>query len=95
MVHDDLLKLKVKSKYTGIGRKGIIKILNMKGFGSLGKLNVQLGIDSVYKHAFGQVGNYLMEKPYKFYVNDGNIKLETKIEGIDTNGINNDMNKKK
>lgn len=62
----------------------------MKVFGSFGKVNVQLGIDSAYKHAFGQVGNYLMEKPYRFYVSDGSIKVETKLEGIDTTAINND-----
>lgn len=90
MVHDDLLKMKVKSKYTGISRKGIIKILNMKAFGSFGKVSVQIGVDSVYKHAFGQVGNYLMEKPYKFYVGDGSIKVKTKIEGIDAAISNND-----
>jgi hypothetical protein len=95
MVHDDLLKVKVKSKYTGIDRKGIVKILNMKAFGPFGKINVQLGIDSVYKHAFGQVGNYLMEKSHKFYLSDGSIKVKAKLEGVDAAAITNGPNKKK
>lgn len=60
MVHDDLMKLKVKSRYTGSTKKGILRILNIKSSGSFGKINVLISIDSTIKHAMGQIGNFLL-----------------------------------
>jgi hypothetical protein len=60
MVHDDLMKLKVKSRYTGTTKKGILRIMNIKSSGSVGKISVFFSIDSAIKHAMGQIGNYLM-----------------------------------
>ena len=60
MVHDDLLKIKVKSRYTGTTKKGILRILNIKSSGSFGKINVLISVDSASKHSMGQIGNYLI-----------------------------------
>ena len=60
MVHDDLMKLKVKSRYTSNTKKGILRIMNIKSSGSFGKINVLISIDSAIKHAMGQIGNYLI-----------------------------------
>lgn len=36
MVHDDLCKLKVKSKYTGDSKRGLLKLVNIKCVGGFG-----------------------------------------------------------
>lgn len=79
MVHDNLLKLKVKSRFTGIIKKGILRLINAKCTGSFGKIAVSVSTDSVYRHMVGQMGNYLLEKSYSFYVGEGNIKIKAKI----------------
>lgn len=83
MVHDNLLKLKVKSRFTGIIKKGILRLINVKCTGSFGKIAVSISSDSVYKHMVGQIGNYLLEKSYSFYINEGSIKIKAKIETFD------------
>jgi hypothetical protein len=85
MVHDDLLRLKVKSRYTGNSRRRILSIVNVKCIGSFGKVHVAITADSISRHMVGQIGNYLLEKSYRFYVNEGNIKIKTKIEAASAN----------
>ncbi len=68
MIHDDLLKFKVKSRSTGTIKKGILKIINMKCTGPFGQSQVSITVDSINKQAVGQIGNYLMDKNISFYV---------------------------
>lgn len=79
------MKLKVRSKFTGIIKKGILRLINVKCTGSFGKIAVYISSDSVYKHMVGQIGNYLLDKSYSFYVDEGNIKIKAKIETFDDN----------
>ena len=60
MAHDNLLKLKVKSRFTGIIKKGVLRLINVKCTGSFGKIAVSISSDSVHKHMVGQIGNYLL-----------------------------------
>ena len=61
MVHDDLLKLKFKTKYIGDFKKGILKLINIRCKGpTAGKVSASITIDSVAFKWTGQIGNYLM-----------------------------------
>jgi hypothetical protein len=54
-----------------------------------------MSVDSVGKNVVGQIGNYLMEKPFTFYVGEGNIKIKVKLEGVDSSSLPIDPSKAK
>jgi hypothetical protein len=80
MVHDDLLKLKIKSKYTGDFKKGILKLINIRCKGAaIGKVSASIIIDSVGCRWTGQIGNYLMERNNMYYVNQGFVQIKVAL----------------
>lgn len=86
MVHDDLMQLKVKGKYVGDNKRGILKIINIRCIGQFGKALVGVGIDSVFLNSFGQINNFMLLKPYRFYISEGHAELKITL----TNTTDND-----
>lgn len=60
MVHDSLLKFTVKSRFQGVVKRGILKIINLKCMGPMGKVETAISVDSTSRLVVGQVGNYLL-----------------------------------
>ena len=68
MVHDNLFKIKVKTKYIGNVPSGLLKIINIKTTGTFGKVHASLAIDEALINVSGTKGNYLLERPYVFHI---------------------------
>ena len=54
----------------------------MKCTGVFGDINVKLNVDGVSLIGNGLVGNYLLEKGYKFDISEGRVSLETNLSNL-------------
>ena len=82
MVHDSLCMFKIKSSISGELKKGYIKIVNMKCTGVFGDINVKMSVDGANLIGNGLVGNYLLEKGYKFDLSEGSLTIEASLSNI-------------
>ena len=82
MVHDSLCVFKITSKMSGELTHCYLKTANLKCVGTFGDAQVNMTIDGVSLIGNGLVGNYLLEKGYKFYVSEGRVSIKADLSNL-------------